>query len=160
MIRPSTRRSTLWVLGLSLLVWALPTLAEKQKLGAAVGEQAPVAIAKILESPDSFAGKEVEITGKVCGVCLKAGCWMELEQDGARLRVKVNDGDLVFPPEAMGQKAVARGKVKILEMSREQYVGWQKHLAEELGQKFDEASIGNPPYRIVQLDGLGASIGE
>ena len=45
-----------------------------------------------------------------------------------------------------------------LDMERDAYVAWRRHLAEELGQTFDEASVGDGPYRIVQIAGTGAEI--
>ncbi len=134
--------------------------AEVQKFGAPLGDAAKTPIASIVKDPAAFASQEVTVAGKVCGVCTMAGCWMEIEEEGARLRIKVTDGEIVFPADSVGHAATARGTVKLMDMTREQYVGWQRHQAEELGQKFDEASIGEPPYRVVQITGLGAEIGE
>ena len=74
------------------------------------------------------------------------------------VRIKVEDDVIVFPVDAEGSVATARGKVELLEMERDAYVSWRRHLAEELGQGFDEASIGPGPYRIVQIAGLGAAL--
>jgi len=87
------------------------------------------------------------------------GCWMELEsRDAQHLRVKVDDGVIVFPPAAEGRWAVAQGTVELMEMTREQYTGWLRHLAEEQGRDFDEATVGEGPYRLVQIRGEGAEI--
>jgi hypothetical protein len=126
--------------------------------GAGVGELEPTPIARIVARPDEWRGREVVVRGTVTGVCKMMGCWMELEQDGARVRIKVKDGVIVFPGDAEGRTAVARGKVELLEMERDQFVEWRRHEAEELGQAFDEASIGSGPYRVVQIAGLGAAI--
>jgi hypothetical protein len=75
------------------------------------------------------------------------------------LRVKVDDGVIIFPPEAVGRRAVAEGKVEIVEMTKDEYTGWMKHVAEEEGKEFDPASLGEAPYRIVRLRGLAAEIG-
>lgn len=133
--------------------------AEVQKFGAPVGDAKLTPIAEIAKNPASFEGQEVTVAGKVCGVCTMAGCWMEIEEGDARVRIKVNDGEIVFPADSVGQKAKARGRVKLIEMTREQYVGWKRHEAEEVGQKFDESTVGDGPYKIVQLTGLGAEIG-
>lgn len=126
--------------------------------GAGVGEVKLVTIARILAHPEKFEGREVAVRGKVTGVCPMKGCWMELEDKGARVRIKVEDDVIVFPVDSEGHTAIARGKVELLDMERDAYVAWRRHLAEELGQAFDETSIGDGPYRIVQIAGLGAEI--
>jgi hypothetical protein len=158
-----TRTSLLGALVASLLLAtaaaAAPAAAgDTQVYGTGVGELKPTPIAKILSKPEKFEGREVVVRGAVTGVCPMKGCWMELEEEGARVRIKVEDDVIVFPGDAEGRTAVARGKVELLEMERDAYVAWRRHLAEELGQRFDEASIGAGPYRIVQIAGLGAAI--
>jgi hypothetical protein len=91
------------------------------------------------------------------------GCWMELSEDPAgkepaRLRVKVDDDVIVFPVTAEGKLAVAEGVVEAIPMTREQYTGWLAHLAEERGQKLDPATVGEGPFRILQIRGTGARI--
>jgi hypothetical protein len=141
---------------------ALPVLsagaAEVRKFGQPVGDAKPTSISEISRNPTAFDKKEVTIEGDVSGVCSMAGCWMEIEDGEACLRVKVKDGEIVFPQDALGKKAKARGWVSLTEMSREDYIGWKKHEAEELGQTFDEKTIGEPPYKVVQITGLGAEI--
>ncbi len=129
--------------------------------GDGVSGDGTASIAEILASPDDFEGKEVEVSGEVSDVCPKKGCWMELrDEHDAGLRVKVQDDVIVFPADAKGKTAIARGKVEILEMDREKYLGWMQHLAEERGETFDESTLGEGPYRIVQLAGTGAQIND
>lgn len=129
-----------------------------QKFGQPLGDAQPTSIAEIAKNPAAFDGKEVTIEGQVDGVCTMAGCWMEIKDGEARLRVKVKDGEIVFPQDSIGKHAKARGWVALIEMTRDQYVGWRRHEAEELGQTFDEKSVGEGPYKIVQITGLGAEI--
>lgn len=152
-------------LPLSLLlaaVFALPAFADDapvQSYGEGSGEGELVAIADILADPDAWQGKTVRVEGSISGVCPKAGCWMELvDAENASLRIKVEDGVIVFPEEAVGKKAIARGEVKVMDMERDRWVAWQRHLAEELGETFDEASVGEGPFRMVQIAGVGAEI--
>lgn len=132
--------------------------AETYGGGVAVPEATP--IAKILADPDAYVGKTVRIEGKVLDVCPMKGCWMELSQegDGSSLRVKVDDGVIVFPVTAKGKLAVAEGVLEAIPMTRESYVGWMEHLAEERGKTFDASSVGEGPFRILQLKGTGARI--
>lgn len=84
---------------------------------------------------------------------------MELESaDEQHLRVKVDDDVIVFPRETEGLGASAQGTVELIDLDREKYEGWMRHLAEERDQEFDPASVGDGPYRIVQIKGTGAEI--
>ena len=117
-------------------------------------------VADILADPDAWVGKTVRIEGGVLDVCPKAGCWMEVGDDGESLRVKVDDGVIVFPSDAKGRLVAAEGVVEAIEMERDEYVGWLAHLAEERGEGFDAdaADIGDGPFRMIQIRGFGARI--
>src|SRR5687768_7488643 len=87
-------------------------LAGETRLGKPFTQSRPVAIGKILDAPDSFVGKTVQVKGKVTEVCEMMGCWINLIDPGNQsMRVKVNDGDIVFPRTAIGKTAVAEGKL-------------------------------------------------
>ena len=146
-------------LGLLLVVLAAGAQAgESYGSGVKVAEATP--ISKILADPDAYVGKTVRIEGKVLDVCPMKGCWMELAgEDGKQsLKVKVDDGVIVFPVTSKGKLAVAEGTVEAIPMTKEQYVGWLEHLAEERGETFDAASVGDGPFRVLQLKGTGARI--
>ncbi|MEM9555504.1 MAG: DUF4920 domain-containing protein [Acidobacteriota bacterium] len=132
--------------------------AVSTEFGAGGGEGEIVAIADILGDAAAWEGREVRVSGEITGVCQIAGCWIEIDDGGGTLRLKVNDGDIVFPTAAQGHQAIARGVVERRELDRERYVGWKQHLADELGEEFDPASVGDGPYVIVQLRGLGATV--
>ena len=149
----------------SLLVLAVsPAFAEtceKVSYGAGVKIAETTAVQAILAQPEAFVGKEVRVEGTVKEVCAMAGCWMDLEAgEGAQiLKIKVKDGDIVFPVAARGKQAVAQGKVEDLEMTRAKYVKYLAHAAEEQGGKFDEASVkGDGPFHVYQIAGTGAEI--
>lgn len=151
--------------GALLMLGAAGLAAEEMVVGKGVQVAETTSMAKILADPDSYVGKTVRIEGRVLDVCPMKGCWMELEEVGAhgsnnRLRVKVDDGVLVFPVTAKGKLAVAEGKLEAIPMTRDQYVGWLEHLAEERGETFDASKVGEGPFRILQLQGTGARIGE
>ncbi len=126
--------------------------------GVTVEEATP--IASIVTDPDAYIGKTVGVEGGVLDVCPKKGCWIEVGDEDNHIRIKVDDGVIVFPVESQGQIAAAQGVVEAIEMSREKYVGWLAHLAEEKGETFDAASaeIGDGPFRMIRIKGTGASI--
>ncbi len=42
-------------------------------------------VAKIHQNPQAYENKEIQITGQVTQVCQGMGCWIEVEQGGAKL---------------------------------------------------------------------------
>lgn len=143
---------------------AAPGLAEecvKTRYGAGVTLAESTPIATLVEHPADYAGKTVRVEGTVADVCEKAGCWLEVRagEGEQTLRVKVKDGEIVFPTAARGRRATAEGTFEAKELDREAYVRWAKHLAEEQGRPFDEAAIvGAGPFPFYQVAGRGAEI--
>src|SRR5690606_11261178 len=70
------------------------------------GEQA-VTIEQVMDDPQAYDGKLVRVQGMVTDVCTMRGCWFEMagERPGMKMRFKVRDGDMVFPPSAKGKQA-------------------------------------------------------
>ena len=153
-------RRTTALVALALAVVGASVFAETVRLGEPMeSERRVTPIEEILATPDAWVGKTVRIEGRVAEVCTKMGCWMDLvSPEDARMQVKVDDGVIVFPLEAVGRRASAEGKVEILEMDRDQYEAWLRHAAEETGKEFDPTQVGEGPYRIVRLRGHGAEI--
>lgn len=145
---------------------ALPASAEecaKKSYGAPLTLSESTPVATLLDHPQEHAGKSVRVEGTVIDVCAKAGCWLEIQAgEGERsLRVKVKDGEIVFPTSARGHRAVAEGTFESRELDRAAYLSRARHLAEEQGRKFDEASVvGDGPFQVHQLAGRAAEICE
>ncbi|WP_417346184.1 DUF4920 domain-containing protein [Ferrimonas sp.] len=78
-------------------------------------------ISTLMASPDSYLDKQVTIEGTIVAVCEKRGCWMKVASDKQfqNLRVKVKDGEMVFPVSAKGSTAIATGKLQKLEYDLE-----------------------------------------
>jgi hypothetical protein len=89
---------------------------EPAKYGAGVSLQTATPIMSVLQQPADFAGKTVRVEGIVTAVCAHEGCWMTLapasRADGLTLRLKVDDGVIVFPVSARGKRAVAQGVIE------------------------------------------------
>lgn len=117
------------------------------------------AIFRILANPDDFVGKKVLVKGEVLDVCPNQGCWMDIAgtKPGEKIRVKVEDGVIVFPMEAVGNEALAEGEIEKLELSERQARSWFEHLAEEKGEPFDSTTVTGP-VTIYRIKGSGAEI--
>ena len=132
---------------------------DEANLGAEITLTEKTNISDILADPETYLDKTVLVEGEVLDVCPMMGCWMELKSDSEdqRIKVKVKDGDIVFPMEAIGSTALVEGKVYKIELTQEKAIEHFQHVAEEKGQEFDPSTITGP-MTIYQIKGLGAEI--
>ncbi|MGB5288218.1 MAG: DUF4920 domain-containing protein [Ignavibacteriaceae bacterium] len=146
---------------LILLVNCAYILSQKEetKLGNEITLAEKTKISDILTEPESYLDKTVLVEGEVLDVCPMMGCWMELKSDtdGDRIKVKVKDGEIVFPMEAVGSTALVEGTVYKIELTHEKAIEHFEHIAEEKGEKFDPSTITGP-MTIYQIKGVGAQI--
>jgi hypothetical protein len=116
-------------------------------------------VSTIMESPEKFEGKQVLVSGTIVEVCPKRGCWVDLSGDKEfqKIKIKVKDGEIVFPLSAKGSEALVEGIVEKLELTKDQAIRYQAHQAEEKGVEFDSTSVTGP-MTIWRIKGLGAEI--
>jgi co-chaperonin GroES (HSP10) len=135
------------------------SFAADKKLGKKLTLKETTKVSNILSTPDKFVGKKVLVEGTVLDVCSKRGCWMEIASDKKheKIKVKVKDGEIVFPMEAKGKTAKVEGEIYKIEMSKEDAIKAGEHEAKEHGTKFDPASVKGPIVKY-QIKGLGAEI--
>ena len=134
-------------------------LAGELKLGAPLTLKQQTAIAALEAKPADFVNKTVQVKGKVVEVCEQAGCWMNLvdTRTNAKVRIKVKDGEIVFPKEAMGKQAVAEGTFVKIDLTKDQLIAQLKHEAEENNKKFDPSTV-TEGKTIYQIKGAGAVV--
>ena len=142
-----------------LAALALALSAKTQDLGKPLTLKQSMNVGTLVSTPEPLVGKIVQVKGKVTEVCEMAGCWMALTdpETSQIIRVKVNDGDIVFPKEAIGKLAIAEGKLTKLVLTKEQTIARMKHEADEMGRKFDAAKITSG-MTIFQISGTGARL--
>lgn len=147
------------VLGLLTILIFTTGFAAEKKLGKKLTLKETTKVSNILSAPDKFVGKKVQVEGLVLDVCEKRGCWIELASDKKheKIKVKVKDGEIVFPMEAKGKTARVEGEIYKIEMSKEDAIKAGEHEAKEHGTKFDPASVKGPVVKY-QIKGLGAEI--
>ncbi len=101
------------LLSVAFIALALPALAEDKKLGTGVTLTEATPIAALAERPQEFLGKTIRIDGIATAVCQEMGCWMavaaESDPKGPTVRLKVEDGVIVFPVSAKGRRVSAQG---------------------------------------------------
>jgi hypothetical protein len=125
--------------------------------GAGVHLKESIALTAIVDNPSEYEGRIVQVSGKVDEVCPRRGCWIDLADGEKTLRVKVTDGEIVFPLSAKGTEAVVEGIVEKIELDEEQHRAWKAHLAEEKGEEFDPESVSGP-LTMWRIAGMGARI--
>jgi hypothetical protein len=97
----------------AVLLTAFASAGEELKLGTGVTLEKPTPIASLAAKPQEFVGKAVRIDGVATAVCTHMGCWMAVASadapDGPTVRLKVEDGVIVFPISAKGKRVSAQG---------------------------------------------------
>jgi len=131
---------------------------EAKKYGGDMTLTEKTAISEILANSESFVGKKVLVEGTVVGVCAKRGCWITLSGDKEyeSIRIKVNDGEIVFPMEAKGKKALVEGEVYSFVVEGE---GCGGDCADEhKDEKKEECEHKKTTKKVYQIKGMGAVI--
>ena len=152
---------------------ALPTMTQAEEqvalhkenpvgsYGRGLQEAPLVGIAELVTDGPSHLGKLVRVEGTVEEVCPMRGCWMDMtDESGNTVKIKVVDGQIVFPVSAKGHPAVVEGKLTMFELQGEDAIGYLAHLAEEQGEEFDPATVGSEPLVVWQIEGTGAVVSE
>jgi len=118
-------------------------------------------ISTILDASDEFLGDTVLVKGTIIDVCKKRGCWIEIASDSSfqSIKIKVKDGEIVFPLSAKGSSALVEGVVEQLVLTKEEVIAMEEHQADEHGTEFNPSTIteGKTIYRI---RGIGIQITE
>lgn len=130
---------------LTAIVFLLPSAASVAGTvyGGGVTVLKVTPISSLLSKPNAHVGRTVAIRGLVVDVCTARGCWMDIAGDRPyeKVRVKVEDGVLVFPASARGRKAAVQGIVEVLPMCPDEALRFRREEARVKGVPFDRASI-------------------
>jgi len=146
---------------ISLLLAVTSFAADGKKYGKEITIKDMTKISEILEKPENFLGKKVLISGLVVGVCEMRGCWIDIASDKPyeKIKVKVDDGVIVFPLTAKGHNALVEGEVTALKVTKEQALKIREYEAQKHGKEFDPSTVTSGET-IYQIQGLGAVIKE
>ncbi len=105
------RRALVVTVVMLLAGGVVATALDGDSYGDGVTLEKSVPIKDLMATPDKFVGQKVRVEGVISAVCQKRGCWMQVTDPdtGDGVRIKVEDGVIVFPYSAMGHKALAEG---------------------------------------------------
>lgn len=91
----------------------LPLSPAEKKLGTGVALENATSITMLAAKPGDYVGKTVRVDGVATAVCTHMGCWMAVapqdDPKGPTVRLKVDDGVIVFPVTAKGKRVSAEG---------------------------------------------------
>jgi hypothetical protein len=137
-----------------LIVFLLISFAfvrAEEKLGKSLTLKEKTSVSKILSSPAKFEGKKVLVEGKIADVCQEMGCWIDIagEKEGEKIKVKVVDGEIVFPKDSKGKTVLVEGVIEKVTAEKTEHKEMKEHKDGD-GCEADKVS-----YRI---KGLGAVI--
>lgn len=101
-------------------------------------------ISKLISESKAHSDKEVVIKGMITNVCSYRGCWMEFASDKKyqSLKIKVRDGDMVFPISAKGKTAYAKGKISSKTFSKKELIAMAQKRSKD--KKADTSKITGP----------------
>ena len=131
---------------------------EEKKYGSEITIKQKTKISIILADAESFVGKKVLVEGTVVGVCAKRGCWINLSSDKEfeQIRIKVKDGEIVFPMEAKGKTALVEGEVYSIVVEGE---GCESNCAEgDHKDSKEKCENEKTTKKVYMIKGLGAVI--
>lgn len=144
---------------IALFVSVFVMAEDAKKYGEEITLSEKTKISKIVENPENYVGKKVLVEGTVVNVCKKRGCWIELASDKEfeTIRVKVQDGVIVFPMEAKGKTAVVEGEVYSFDYETE--VECSGENCEHSEENHEECEHDKKEVQtIYQIRGIGAEI--
>lgn len=118
-------------LAIGVLALVAPLAAGETKLGIGVNLKETTAIKALVEQPSAYVGKTLRVDGVATAVCTHMGCWMavaaEGDEQGPTVRLKVDDGVIVFPVSAKGRKVSAEGVFEIVGSAAESKEAANEH---------------------------------
>ena len=146
-------RNVTQILLIILFLSATFFASETKKYGKEISLTDKTNISNIMSNPELFVGKKILVEGTIVGVCAKRGCWIKLagDKEFESIRIKVKDGEIIFPLEAKGKTALVEGEVysyKVEEECKDEHKNGEKHNCEN----------GKSDKTIYQIKGLGAVI--
>jgi hypothetical protein len=152
-------KNLLWLFIGVILLNCFNYAGDGKKYGNEITLKEKTKISQILDNPSKYIGKKVLVEGIIVDVCAKRGCWLEVASDKEfqKIKIKVNDGEIIFPMEARGKSVLVEGEVYEIKMTKEQAIARAEHEAEEKGIKFDPSKVTGPET-VYQIKGLGAVI--
>tara|TARA_B100000941_G_scaffold46571_1_gene29065 strand:+ start:817 stop:1314 length:498 start_codon:yes stop_codon:yes gene_type:complete len=117
-------------------------------------------IDNLIKNSHLYLNENILISGEITEVCPMRGCWIKVKNKNSdtQIRVKVTDGEIVFPLSSKGKKVKVEGILNILNFSEEQAIQWKIHLAEEKGIKLLPENVEINSSDLIEFRIVGKAI--
>ena len=133
-----------------------------ENFGIEISNDVISSMTELFNNADNYLDKNVVIQGKIVDVCPMKGCWIEVKDFDSEksIRVKVKDGEIVFPKNSKNKEVLVEGIFSKLDFTEEQAIQWKIHLAEEKGIELTSEDIELDASDLIEyrIKGLGAQI--
>lgn len=116
-------------------------LPEGHAIGEPIVRQDAVRFAVVDADPPAYFERTLLVEATVTAVCQKAGCWMQVADEGRTALVRWETGcggQYAFPPDAVGRRVLIQGSFYPKELSEED----AQHMQEEAGSAVELARDG------------------
>ncbi len=126
---------------LSLAACATYDLPAGDHVGLDMQPRQPVAFATVDAAPSDFFNRTVLVEATATAVCAKAGCWMQIEDEGKTAMVRWETGcggEYAFPQEIEGKRILVQGSFYPKTISPEDL----EHMQEEAGREVEIEAEG------------------
>jgi hypothetical protein len=115
----------------AVMLIAIPVAGGETKYGTGVALKEATPIKSLIDTPEAFVGKTIRVDGVATAVCEHMGCWMAIAPEGddtvGAVRIKVEDGVIVFPVTAKGKSVSAEGVFEVVGKDEESEEAADEH---------------------------------
>jgi hypothetical protein len=131
-----------------------PNLPPGELVGAEIQEREIVSLATVESNPSAYREQTLLVEATAIAVCLKKGCWMQVEDQGRRAMVRWEagcGGQYAFPGDVVGRRVLIQGSFYRTSISEED----ASHIEEEggAGVRIDRATSEMNASAVLVLDG-------
>lgn len=142
---PSTTIMKFCIAAITILFFASCTINRALPAGSIYGEtmqtRDSVRFAVVDAAPKEYFEQTLLVEATALAVCQKAGCWMQIVDDGKKAMVRWESGcggQYTFPKDLAGQRILIQGSFYPKSITEED----AQHIEEEAGQPIDIAREG------------------
>ena len=133
-----------------------PKIPRGELVGAEIQEREVVSLARVESDPSAYRERTLLVEATAIAVCLKKGCWMQVEDQGRRAMVRWESGcggQYAFPSDVVGRRVLIQGSFYRTSISEADAT----HIEEEggAGVRIDRETSEMNASAVLVLDGGG-----
>ena len=110
-----------------------------------------VSLSQAIENFSTYENKKIVLTGNVSKICVKKGCWMELKDEEAKVRVTFKDYGFFVPVKLQDKRVNVEGLLNV----KTESVAEIKHYLEDEGAGREKVNAVKAPKKIYHFLATG-----